>query len=84
MGIICSYYYIKIESVAGIVERISENIKLVDLLELISQTEEVKDVGYRLGEQQIYGQILTAIHQGAKNKVHALLLIHLNRIPVPT
>lgn len=82
LGIICSYYYIKIESVAAIVEKISENMKLKGLLELICETEEVRDIGYRPGEYQIYGQILTAVHETAINKVHALLLIHLNRIPV--
>lgn len=82
LGIICSYYYVKMESIGTIVGGITENVKMKGLLELVCGTEEVRDVGYRPGEYQIYAQILTAVHETAINKVHALLLIHLNRIPV--
>lgn len=48
----------------------------------MSECEQLRDVSYRPGQYQILGQILTSIHETAINKVHALLLIHLNRIPV--
>lgn len=82
LGIICSYYYIKIESVGGFVEKIQENIKLKGLLEMISEAEELKDhAGYKGSEYKVIGQILLQTNEKPINKAHGLLLIHVNRAP---
>lgn len=50
---------------------------------MISESEELRDVAYRPGEYQVFGQLLVQANETAINKVHALLLLHLNRIQVP-
>lgn len=49
LGIICSYYYIKIETVGSFVQKVTDNLKLTALLEIISECEELKDISYRPG-----------------------------------
>jgi pre-mRNA-splicing helicase BRR2 len=49
LGIICSYYYIKIETVGSFVERINPKLDVRSLLEILSEAEELKDFGYRPG-----------------------------------
>ena len=61
--------------------KITENMKLKGILELVCEAEELKDWGYRIGEQKVIGQILLGAHEVAVNKVHGLLLMHMNRIP---
>lgn len=38
---------------------------------------------YRPNERKLINQILTAVQETAINKVHGLLLLHINRLPVP-
>jgi hypothetical protein len=39
LGIICSYYYINVETLATYVQKITENMKLKDIIELVSQAQ---------------------------------------------
>lgn len=49
LGIISSYYYIKIETVGNFVEQITENVKLKALLEMVCCAEELRDIAFRPG-----------------------------------
>ena len=47
LGIISSYYYIKIETVGKFVEKITEAIKLKSLIELVCEAEELKHIAFK-------------------------------------
>ena len=82
LGIICSYYYIKVETLAGYVQRVHENMKLKDAIQLISQAEELADFHYRPREHQVIGELLLQTGEKAINKAHGLLLLHFHRVQV--
>ena len=50
---------------------------------MLSQAEELNGFSYRPNERKLINQILTAVQETAINKVHGLLLLHINRLPVP-
>ena len=90
LGIISSYYYIKIETIGNFVGKIqaNSNLKLKEILQMVCEAEELADyAGYNYSnssssEYKIIAQILTQIGESTgNNKVYALLMIYLNRLP---
>jgi pre-mRNA-splicing helicase BRR2 len=82
LGIICSYYYIKVETLAVFLQRVTDSMKLKDVVALLSQAEELSDCQYRPKEYQIIAQYLTQVSEKPLNKAHGLLLLHFYRIQI--
>jgi len=55
-------------------------MKLRDVLELVSQAEELSDYQYKPKEYDIIAQHLTQVSETPLNKVHGLLLLHIHRV----
>ena len=64
------------------VQRISDNMKLKDIVKMVSQAEELSEYQYRPKEYQIIAQYLTQVNEVPLNKAHGLILLHLYRIPI--
>jgi len=83
LGIVCSYYYISTSTIATFVEKLTDNLKMKSLIELLSEAYEFKDIAYRLGERQSLAQMTQPLQVVPINKAHALLILHFSRIPLP-
>lgn len=83
LGIVCSYYYISTSTMATFVEKLTDNLKLKSLIELLSEAQEFHDISYRIGEQQQLAQMTQPLQVVPLNKTHALLALHFSRIPLP-
>lgn len=47
LGIICSFYYLKVETLAIFLRKVSESMKLKDIIELVSQAEELANFQFK-------------------------------------
>ncbi len=83
LGIICSYYSIKVETLATFVAGLDENIKLKPLIQLVCQAAELSHINYRPNEHQTLNQLLIAHSETALSKPEALLLLYLFRAKLP-
>ena len=57
-------------------------MKLKNIIELVSQAEELSDFEYKPREKQIIDQYLISVNEKSLNKAHGLLLLHLYRIQI--
>lgn len=57
-------------------------MKLKDIIELISQAEELLDFQFKPKEYQVIAQYLTQVGEKPINKAHGLILLHLYRIQI--
>lgn len=82
LGIVCSYYYISVTTMATFVEKLTEDEKLRSLVELLSEATEFDFVSYRAGERQLVAELCVPLQINPINKTHGLLLLHFNRTPL--
>lgn len=83
MAIICSFYYIRVETLSAFIQKISDHVKLREIIEIITYAEELSEHQYRPREYETIAQLLTQVNEKAVNKVHGLILLHLYRIQMP-
>lgn len=83
LGIVCSYYYISTNTMATFVEKLTDNLKMKNLIELLSEAHEFREVAYRIGERQLLAEMTQPLQVNPINKTHALLILHFSRIPLP-
>lgn len=82
LGIVCSYYYVRVETLSAFLQHIVENMKLVSIMEMLCEAEELAVFGYRHHEHHLINQILVSIHEKANNKAYGLMLMYLHRVSV--
>ena len=82
-GIICSYYYIKVETLYNFQKRIAQDMKLDHIFDVLSGAAELDQYQFGPSSGTKIGTLLLQTATKPKNRVHGLLLLYLHRIEMP-